>query len=231
MKISSIENELMGKADSRYKEFHSALIPGVSDILGVRLPEIRKIAKKYVGTDLGNEFLSQLPHNFYDEYMLHGIMIGYMRVDYLKTEKYVTDFLPYIDNWAVCDSFVSSLKTFFKNRESAYEFIKTQLKSDSPYRIRFALVAFLNYYTDDRYARDALTLAVSVSKNSHYYVKMALAWLISVFLVKQYEITVPIIENRLLPSWIHNKSIQKAKESFRISDERKAYLKSLKVKE
>ena len=230
MSIQKIKDELCSKADAGYKDFHSALIPGVTDILGVRVPEIRRIAKAYAGTDEGYEFLKELPHAYYDENMLHGVMIGYMRAEWSETEKRILDFLPYIDNWAVCDSLVSSLKHFFKDREKGYELIKELLSSDYAYTVRFALVSLLNYYVDGEYIDRILELVASVDVDE-YYVKMAQAWLISVCLAKEYEKTVSVIENGILSPWVHNKSIQKAKESLRISKERKTYLNLFKVKE
>jgi len=227
----NIKNELKSKADEGYKQFHSALVPGVTDILGVRLPEIRKIAKRYANTEDGYSFISSMPHEYYDEYMLHGIMLGYLKTDYTALKGYVCDFLPYVDNWAVCDSLVSGLKRLFKNKALSLELIKELLASEHDYSVRFALVALLNYFCDSEYAAISLELALSVSNKDAYYIKMAVSWLVSVFLAKQYEMTVPIIEDRLLPAWVHNKSIQKARESLRISDERKAYLNSLKIRD
>ena len=230
MSVLDLKKKLLLKADNGYKKFHSALIPGVENILGVRIPEIRKIAKLYANSDDSFAFLSELPHQYYDENMLHGILIGYTRAEHSIIEKYILDFLPYIDNWAVCDSFVASLKYFFKDREKCFELVNSLINADSVYEVRFALVCLLNYYADEKYIDKVLSLTLSVVKDD-YYVKMAQAWLISECLVKQYEKTVKIIEDKLLPPWIHNKSLQKARESFRISNERKAYLSSLKVKD
>lgn len=230
MNSYNIINELKSKADEAYKQFSSALIPGVEGILGVRIPEIRKIAKKYANTREGFEFLSELPHSCHDENMLHGIMIGYTRAERRMLEKLILDFIPHVDNWAVCDSFVSSLKKFFKDKKNGLSLVRKLINTTSAYKIRFALVSLLNYYLDGEYTEEALKLTLSVS-NGDYYVKMAQAWLMSVCLVKQYEKALPILEEKLLSPWVHNKSIQKAKESFRISDERKAYLNSLKVRD
>lgn len=230
MSAYDIEKKLLLKADGEYKKFHSALIPGIDNILGVRVPEIRKIAKAYANTEGGFEFLSELPHRYYDENMLHGIIIGYTKAEYGVLEKYVHDFLPYVDNWAVCDSFVSSLKYFFKDKEKCLDLVRRLIGSDSVYKIRFALVSLLNYYVDNEHIDEALSLTLSVTRDD-YYVKMAQAWLVSVCLVKEYEKTVKVLESRLFSPWVHNKAIQKARESLRISKERKAYLNSLKVKE
>ena len=134
-----------------------------------------------------------------------------------------------MDNWGVCDSFVSCLKTFFKSREYAFEFLERQLNTDSVYRIRFALVSFLNYYMDDEYIDRVLKYTAEV-KNEDYYVKMAQAWLVSVGIVKQYERTVHLLTAGVLSPWVHNKAIQKSKESFRVSKEIKEYLNTLRVK-
>lgn len=224
-----IVNELFEAQDEGYKQFHSALVPGIDNIIGVRLPVIRSIAKRYAGTEIGNSFITVLPHTYYEEYMAHALMIGFLKSDREEIEAHISAFIPYIDNWAVCDSFVSCLKRYFKDREAAWTFLQRQLKIGGDYRIRFVLVSLLNYYIDDTYADRALEIAVSVSSES-YYVRMAQAWLVSVAAVKQYDKAVYVLENRLLCPWTHNKAIQKSKESYRLSKERKEYLNTLKVK-
>ncbi len=229
MSKSIITDQLLEGRDEKYREFHKSLVPGVENIIGVRLPNIRGIAKKYSNTNEGFDFIGSLPHTYYDENMTHGLIIGFLKRDRVEIRSYIDKFLPYVDNWAVCDSFVSCLKTFFKNREFAFEFLEKQLGTDEVYRIRFALVSFLNYYMDDEYIDRVLDYTVSV-KNDDYYVKMAQAWLVSVGIAKQYSKTVRLLSEGVLPPWVHNKSIQKSNESFRISKETKEYLNSLKVK-
>lgn len=229
MNSCDIEKELISYADEKYKAFHSALVPNVQSIIGVRLPDIRAVVKKYFGTDAGDRFMTELPHTCYEEYMTHALMIGAMKGDRTYIAKCMDEFIPYIDNWAVCDSFVSSLKYFFKDRKFGMSYIVSSLETGKDFSIRFGLVSLLNYYIDEEYLGKALELTLSVRSNA-YYVRMAQAWLVSVALAKEYEKSLWIIEKGLLDPWVHNKSIQKSKESLRISKERKEYLDSLKIK-
>jgi len=226
---NEIKDELLVSSDEKYRKFTSALVPGIENIIGVRLPRIRAIAKKYTNTEIGNRFIRQLPHAYYEEYMIHALMIGFMKGDRNGISKYIDAFVPHIDNWAVCDSFVSSLKYFYSDRAFGLGCIENQLSLGGDFRIRFALVSLLNYYIDSEYLDKTLELTLSVRSDA-YYVKMAQAWLISVALAKEYESSLWIIEKKLLDPWVHNKSIQKSKESYRISKERKEYLDSLRIK-
>lgn len=226
---SPILKELFNAQDEGYREFHKPLVPGVENIIGVRLPNIKCIAKRYSGTKEGYDFMDSLPHTYYDENMAHGLMIGFLRCDKEEIRTRIDEFLPYVDNWGVCDSFVCCLKGFFKNREYAFEFLEKQLDTDSVYRIRFALVSFLNYYMDDEYIDRVLEYTVRVS-NEDYYVKMAQAWLVSVGIAKQYDKTVKLLLEGVLSPWVHNRSIQKSKESLRVPEDIKKYLNTLKVK-
>ena len=230
MSVAEITKELMALKDEKYKDFHSSLIPGIDNILGVRAPNVKSLAKKYANTDTGKDFLKALPHTYYDENMLHGYMLGFLKEDTDSVKALLEKFLPYVNNWAVCDSMVSNLKKFFKNPDNVYGFIKEIAEDKREYHIRFALVSMLNYYIDRAHIDEVLFITSQI-KDERYYVKMAQAWLISVALVKEYERAVKLLEGNILSVWVHNKSIQKAKESFRISDEQKQYLSSLKRKE
>ena len=229
MIVNEILNELFLSSDEKYRKFTSALVPGTENIIGVRLPQIRAIAKKYSDTEIGNQFISKLPHGYYEENMTHALMIGFMRGDRTEISKHIDTFIPYVDNWAVCDSFVSSLKYFYSDRKFGLEYIENQLSIGGDFRIRFSLVSLLNYYIDSEYINKALKMTLSV-KGDAYYVKMAHAWLVSVALAKEYDSSLWIIEKKLLDPWVHNKSIQKSKESYRISKERKEHLDSLRIK-
>lgn len=229
MSAFDLTKELIANSDEKYKEFQSGLIPGVDNILGIRAPIVKNIAKMYAKTCDGSEFLSTLPHTYYDENMLHGYMLGFLKSDTDTLKAYIMDFLPYVDNWAVCDSMVSNLKNFFKNHEDAYGFIKEMASDTREYHIRFALVSMLCYYLDGEYIDEILHITCNIN-DERYYVKMAQAWLISVALVKCYDKTVKILEDNILSPWVHNKSIQKARESFRLDGEKKSYLASLKRK-
>ena len=229
MSALDITKELIANSDKKYKEFQAGLIPGIDNILGVRAPIVKAIAKRYAKNHNGSEFLSILPHTYYDENMLHGYMLGFLKSDTDTLKEYVRDFLPYVDNWAVCDSMVSNLKNFFKSPEEVYGFIKEMACDTREYHIRFALVSMLCYYLDGEYIDEVLHITCSIN-DERYYVKMAQAWLISMALVKRYDKTVKILEDNILSPWVHNKSIQKARESFRLDGEKKSYLTSLKRK-
>ena len=229
MSANEIREELLASCDEKYREFTSALVPDVMNIIGVRMPHIRAIAKKYASTEAGNRFISELPHAYYEEYMAHALMIGMMKGDRSRIANHIDTFLPYLGNWAVCDSFVASLKYFFEDRSFGIEYIESQLSLGMDFHTRFALVSLLNYYIDSEYLDKSLELTLSV-KSDAYYVRMAQAWLVSVALAKEYESSLWIIEEKLLDPWVHNKSIQKSKESYRISKERKEHLDSLRIR-
>jgi 3-methyladenine DNA glycosylase AlkD len=154
-------------------------------------------------------------------------MLGYLRCDYLTLKGYVESFLPYLDNWAVCDSFCASIKNLFKEPDKSYDFLIGLLKSDKAYTVRFLLVCLLDYYINESYI-DKLTYIVKEVKSNEYYINMALAWLISIMLVKEYDKTLPLLKDGALDLWVHNKSIQKARESYRLSLKQKEELRSLK---
>ncbi|MBQ7789342.1 MAG: DNA alkylation repair protein [Clostridia bacterium] len=225
--MSIILDEIVALCDNQYKEFSKKLIPGCDNILGLRAPFARAIAKKYANTPIGSEFLSALPHKYHDENMVHAYMLGMQKDDTEKSKKMLIDFLPYVTNWAVCDSLCMSLKRFFKKPELVYDFVLECLKSDKTYTVRFGLVSLLDYYVDKKHIDDLIRISTNI-KSEEYYINMALAWLLSVMLVKEYENTVVIFEKRLLPKWVHNKAIQKAKESYRINKEKKEYLCELR---
>ena len=225
----SIFNEIKNSADSSYKDFSAKLIPTLDKerILGVRAPMARKIAKKHASIKSGNEFLKSLPHNYHDENMVHAYMLGYTHATDEKMRDMILDFLPYVDNWAVCDSLCAFLKFIGKDPDRNLDFLLEALKSEHIYTVRFGLVCLLNYYVSEKYI-DVLWRTISEVKSEEYYINMALSWLISVMLVKEYSLTLPILESGQLSLWVHNKAIQKACESYRIKDTQKTYLKGLK---
>ena len=227
--MNLVSLEILKNIDASYKEFSSKLIPNIDKdkILGLRAPMARKIAKTFVFTTSGEEFISSLPHNYHDENIVHAYMLGLLKCSNEEMRGYLTAFLPYVDNWAVCDSLCASIKTFFKDLDLAYPFLIECINSKRTYFIRFGLVCLLDYYINDEYI-DKLVSIVKEIKSNEYYVNMALSWLVSVMLVKQYEKTISVLLDSSLDSWVHNKSIQKACESYRITNEQKTYLKGLK---
>ena len=242
--MNDIVKELMEKADPKYKDFHKRLIPTVDEntVLGVRSPCAQAIAKKYVSTKQGTDFLNSLPHRYYDENIVHAFMLGALNCPQEELKCRLVEFLPYVDNWAVCDGLCAHLKRFFKNPENVYDFVlscidlsvykgasKAFSQSKEIYTLRFGLVCLLNYYISPRYINDILRICQEV-KSQEYYVNMALAWLLSFCLIKEYESTLPLIQSQCLPKWVHNKAIQKSVESYRIEEDKKAYLRSLRIK-
>ncbi|MBQ8738537.1 MAG: DNA alkylation repair protein [Clostridia bacterium] len=229
--MSIIKDELVALADKRYRDFHSRLVPSVdkNKILGVRGPECKKIAKKHAGSELGERFMDTLPHEFYDEGIVHGYMLGYLRLPVSELEKRISALLPYMDNWAIVDSCVANLKSFFKSPDTVLDFVKDTLKSSHEYTVRFGIVSLLCYYLTPRHADEAMKL-VSKIRSDKFYIKMAQAWFFATALTKHYESALPYIQEKVLDPWTHNKAIQKARESYRVPSDIKCYLNTLKIK-
>ncbi len=228
--MHNFTKELFKFSDKNYKEFSCKLIPDTNrEIIGVRAPKLKSFAKSLdINSKETIDFLS-LTHTYHEEFLLHGLLLSYIKdIDLLLNK--LKDFMPFIDNWAVCDSTTMTLKLLKKHPEKALNFTKECLNSSLPYTVRFGIVCLLSYFLDDNFNSEILSLALSV-KSDNYYVNMGLAWFYSVALVKQYQQTIPILEQRILPKFVHNKSIQKAVESFRITAQTKNYLKTLKIKD
>lgn len=223
----SIIKALFELADSEYRDFHARLIPTVEKqrIIGVRTPELRKYAKALAKTPEGMEFICTLPHYYYEENNLHAFIAEGIK-DYDECIKQVERFLPYVDNWATCD--MLSPKVFSKHKEQLIEQIRVWICSDKTYTVRFGIKTLMNLYLDEAFKPEYLELVSSVS-SQEYYVKMAAAWFFATALAKQYPDAVKVIESRSLDDLTHNKAIQKARESRRLSPEQKEYLKSLKI--
>lgn len=226
------QNEIIGKLfelqDLSYKEFHSKLMPTVNPdkIIGVRTPDLRKLSKELAGTALAKEHLRSLPHQYYEEDNLHGFLIEKIK-DYDKCIEELNEFLPYVDNWATCD--MMSPKVFKKYLPELLEQIKAWMASEHTYMIRFGMKTLMTFYLDEEFREEYLEMVASV-QSEEYYIKMMVAWFFATALAKQYEAALPYIENQKLEIWTHNKAIQKAVESYRITAEQKLYLKSLKLK-
>lgn len=224
----NIRNDLFAMQDIAYRDFHSKLIPNIDAglVIGVRTPELRKYAKQLAKTSEATEFLQILPHKYYEENNLHGFLIEGMK-DYDATIQALDAFLPYVDNWATCDMIAP--KVFKKHLPELLIKIKEWLVSEYVYAVRFGMGMLLKYYLDEAFAPEYLELVASV-ESEEYYIKMMIAWYFATALAKQYEATLPYIENHRLEQWTHNKAIQKAIESYRITPEQKEYLRSLKYK-
>ena len=222
-----ILEKLYSLKDEKYAAFQSKLVPTIpaEKFIGVRVPVLRQLAKKLSGTKEAEAFMSDLPHSYYDENMLHGLLIGEMKeFDHAITE--TEKFLPHIDNWAVCDTM--SPKIFKDHKIELLSKIRKWSASPLPYTSRFGMEMLMTHFLDDDFKPEYLEIPASV-KSKEYYVNMMIAWFFATALAKQWDAAIPYIENRRLNIWVHSKTIQKSCESRRITDEQKAYLKTLKL--
>ena len=210
----------------KYRDFQSRLVPNIpkETILGVKTPDMRKIAKEIKGTKEAEEFLAELPHKYYEENLVHFFLIAMIR-DFDECVKAVETFLPYVDCWPVCDQ--SSPKVFAKNHEKILPLIKKWMGSEHVYTVRFGIRMLMNEFLGEDFRPEYLELVAAV-KGDDYYIKMMAAWYFATALAKRYDESVVFIEERMLEPWTHKKAIQKAIESFRVSDEHKEYLKSFR---
>lgn len=229
MITKKIRERLFTLRDEKYAEFQYKLIPTADpgQIIGVRVPEVRKLAKEYKKNPEIQSFYQELPHPYYDENMLHGILLSEMK-DYERCIEEVERFLPYVDNWAVCD--IMSPKVFKKNKDALLPKIREWSKSKQAYTCRFGLEMLMSFYLDEDFQKDYLEIPASVL-SEEYYVNMMIAWFFATALAKQWDSTIPYLTERRLGVWVHNKTIQKAVESYRITAEQKEYLRMLKVKQ
>ncbi len=227
MLIDEIRARLYEMRDEKYKDFNARLIPNVDAgaVIGVRTPALRKYAKELSKRPDIDEFISALPHEFFEENQLHGFIISEIK-DYDRCLREVERFLPYIDNWATCDQTLP--KVFAKHTEELFPVIKRWLKSEHAYTVRFGIGCLMRHYLDDFFREECLKLVADV-KHEDYYVKMMAAWYFATALAKRYDETIPCIEGKRLAPWTHNKAVQKAIESYRITDEQKKYLRTLKI--
>lgn len=226
--INEIETELFALQDEKYRDFNASLVPNIdkNSFIGVRSPELRKLAKKYAKDERIEAFLSALPHKYQEENTLHGFIIS-LEKDFDKAIAETERFLPYINNWAVCDG--TSPKIFGKNKPELLEYIKKWINSDETYTVRFAIGMLMQHFLDEEFEPWQMELVISVD-SEEYYIRMMQAWYMATALAKQYDAAFEVIKAKKLPKQTHNKSIQKAVESYRITDERKALLKACRIK-
>ncbi|MCR5509382.1 MAG: DNA alkylation repair protein [Lachnospiraceae bacterium] len=228
MNATDIRSKLFELQDIKYRDFQAKLIPTVApdSVIGVRTPQLRKLAKQIVKEPDTAEFLNALPHEYFDEDQLHAFILSEMK-DYPRCIDEVCRFLPYVDNWATCDQM--SPKIFKKNRPDLLTYIKKWIVSDETYTIRFGVGMLMEHFLDEDFDLSYPEMIASL-RSDEYYVNMMIAWYFATALAKQYESIIPYIEEKRLAVWTHNKAIQKSVESYRITPEQKAYLKSLKIK-
>lgn len=219
---------LYAQQDLKYRDLQVTTIPSVEAdaIIGVRTPQLRAYAKELGKRDDVNEFLDELPHKFFEEDQLHAFIISGMK-NYDEAMARLEEFLPYVNNWATCDQM--SPKVFKKNRQDLLKHIKVWIKSKETYTIRYGVGMLMEHYLDEDFDVKYPAM-VSKLRSDEYYVNMMIAWYFATALAKQYDAVIPFIEERKLDVWTHNKAIQKSIESYRITDEQKASLRTLKIK-
>ena len=222
----SIAARLAALADPGYADFQRRLMPTVppETVVGVRMPQLRKLAKSLRGTEEAAAFLAALPHETYEENNLHGLLIGEER-DYSRAVEALERFLPYVDNWATCD--LLHPKAFDRRPEALPGQLERWIGSGRTYTVRFGLGMLMSLYLDEAFQPAYLELAASV-RSEEYYVNRMVAWYFATALAKQYAAALPYLEENRLGLWVHNKTIQKAVESYRITPEQKAYLRTLR---
>ena len=222
----SIKEELFALQDVLYGDFQAKLVPNIprERFIGVRVPEARKLAKRLAKKPETSNFLNDLPHKYYDENILHGLLLSEMK-DFDACIAAINCFLPYVDNWAVCD--ILSPKIFKKHKVALLEKIKEWSASEKTYTCRFGIRMLMSHFLDEDFQPEYLEIPASVY-HEEYYVRMMIAWFFATALAKQWDEAIKTIEDHRLEVWTHNKTIQKARESRRITQKEKEYLKSLK---
>ncbi len=226
--IELVRGRLFELQDLAYRDFHAKLIPTVDQekVIGVRTPALRKFAKEFGKSEEAGEFMKVLPHDYYEENNLHGFLIEGFK-DYEQCICALDAFLPYVDNWATCD--MMAPKVFKKHLSELEHKIDEWMASEHAYTVRYGIGMLMRFYLDEEFRVEYLAKAAAV-ESEEYYVKMMIAWFFATALAKQYEAALPFIEERRLEKWTHNKAIQKAVESNRITAEQKKYLRTWKIK-
>lgn len=224
--MNSLQKQLFELQDLKYRDFHSKLLPGIDKekIIGIRTPQLRKFAKEFAKTEESTLFLQELPHTYYEEKNLHMMLVSWMK-DYDACLKEVKRFLPYIDNWATCD--LPLPKCFEKYKTELLPEIRAWITDMHTYTIRYGIGVLMRLYLDEAFSPEFPELVAQV-RSEEYYVNMMIAWYMATALAKQWETVIPYIEQKKLPEWVHRKTIQKAVESYRITPEQKAYLKTFR---
>lgn len=226
--IHDVQKRLFEMQDAEYRDFHAKLVPTMekTKFIGIRTPMLRKFAKKFGKTEESEIFLQVLPHQYYEENNLHGLLIEQIR-DYDKCLEELERFLPFIDNWATCD--LLALHMMKKHRDIFIREVFRWIESDQPYTIRFGISMLMRHYLDEEFKTE-YPEKVAAIRSEEYYVNMMRAWYFATALAKQYENVLPFLEKRQMDVWTHNKTIQKAIESYRITSEQKEYLRTLRIK-
>lgn len=226
--MQSIRQALLAAGEEKYQKFQSSLIPNIPEetIIGVRTPKLRAMAKELAKSGDSGTFLNDLPHCYFEENQLHGFLIEQCK-DFDRAMEMTERYLPYIDNWATCDQFRP--KVFVKRPAEFLGKIESWIQSDHTYTVRYAIGCLMQYYLDERFEARFPAMVAAV-QGEDYYIRMMVAWYFATALAKQYDSVIGYLEKGILPLWTHNKTIQKAVESCRITPEQKDYLRSLRRK-
>lgn len=224
--MDQIREKIFELADEKYKEFHSGLCPNTNNIVGVRVPVLRNYAKELAKGDFRN-YLTNAKDEYYEEVMLQGMVIGLAKMELEERLDYIKRFVPKIDNWAICDVFCAGLKFVNKNKEEVWKFLKQYLKSNREFEIRFGVVMLLDFYITEDYI-DRVIKILNEIKHEGYYVKMAVAWAISVCYIKFPSETMKLLQENELDDFTYNKALQKIIESYRVSEEDKKMIRAMK---
>ncbi len=221
-----VQQKLFELQDEKYRDFHATLMPTVDKekVIGVRSPQLKKFAKEFYKSGNYESFLRNLPHKYYEENNVQAALIGFEK-DYEKAINLLDKFLPFVDNWATCD--MMRISAFKKHLPELYSKIPEWLVADNPYTVRFGIKMLMDFFLGENFTAECAERVCSVSRDE-YYVKMMVAWYFATALAENYDETVSYIENRRLEKWTHNKAIQQAIESYRITDEQKKYLRTLR---
>ncbi len=226
-KLTRLQQQLFVLQDEEYRDFHSKLMPNIpkEDVIGIRVPVLRKFAKEFAKSDEKEKFLKELPHRYYEENNLHMMLLVEMK-DYDGCVQEMERFLPYINNWATCD--FPAPKCFEKHKKDVLEHIKIWVKSSQTYTVRYAIGMLMRLFLEDDFSAEYPQMVAEVS-SEEYYINMMIAWYFATALAKQWDAVIPYIEQRKLSPWVHRKTIQKAVESYRITPGQKEYLKSFRT--
>lgn len=224
--MKEIRNKLFSLADEEYQKFHSSLCPGTNNIIGIRVPVLRNVAKEIAKEDWKN-YLRTAKSDYYEEIMLQGMVIGLAKMNLAERLDYIKSFVPKIDNWAVCDVTCAGLKFTKKHMSEVWEFLKPYINSNKEFEIRFGVVMLLDFYITEEYIKQVLEILNSIHHEG-YYVKMAVAWAISVCYIKFPKETMVLLQNNKLDIFTYNKALQKIIESYRVTKEDKEIIRKMK---
>lgn len=224
--MENIREKLFEMQDKKYQEFHSGLCPNVDDIIGVRIPELRKLAKQ-VAKENPKEYLEEVPKQYYEEKMLQGLVIGYMKASLEERLHYLDKFVPIIDNWAICDCCTSTYKFTKQYPKEVWEYLKKYLNSHQEFELRFAIIMLMDYYITEEYIDEALKIYDGI-RHEGYYVKMGVAWAISECYIKFPEKTIEFLNHNHLDDFTYRKALQKLIESYRVDNKQKEEFRKMK---